>query len=93
MNFLGAQFLRHFPRGHDFGGGPVGPFRATYTCYSAAFLHDSDRGRLNVENGGKILLPQAALEQLVDQVNDILLLYINDFYLIIHLSLDRCYVI
>ncbi len=51
------------------GGGAGAPFRASYTCYSAAFLQDRDRERLNVENGGKILLPQAVLEQLIDQVN------------------------
>jgi len=43
-----------------------GQFHAVYQCYSAAFL--SDRERMNVENGGKILLPQAVLEQLIDQV-------------------------
>lgn len=68
MNLFNAQFLRQFPGGPDFGGGAVRPFRATYTCFSAAFLPDFDRDRLNVENGGKILLPQAALEQLIDQV-------------------------
>jgi hypothetical protein len=51
------------------GAGAGGPFRAVYTCYSVAFLPDQDRDRTNVENGGKILLPQAALEQLIDQVN------------------------
>ena len=66
------QFLRqNFPvgGGHDIGAGGGGPFRAVYQCYSAAFLPDHDRERLNVENGGKILLPQAALEHLIEQVN------------------------
>lgn len=69
--FLNHPFFRQFPEGHDMGGGRAGPFRATYICYSAAFLPDRDRERLNLENGGKILLPQAALEQLIDQVKKI----------------------
>lgn len=40
-------------------------FRAIYRCYSVAFLPDRDR--VNVENGGKILLPQDALEKLIEQ--------------------------
>ncbi|UJR31207.1 hypothetical protein I4U23_018711 [Adineta vaga] len=65
--FFNHQFFRqNFPGGHDMGAN-AGPFRADYQCYSVAFLPDHDRGRLNVENGGKILLPQAALEQLVEQ--------------------------
>jgi hypothetical protein len=46
---------------------PNDRFHAVYRCYSVAFL--SDRERNNVENGGKILLPQSALEQLINQVN------------------------
>ena len=42
-------------------------FHAVYQCYSAVFLND--RERTNIENGGKILLPEAALEQLIHQVN------------------------
>ncbi|CAF0740127.1 unnamed protein product [Adineta steineri] len=65
--FFNRQFFRqNFPGAHELGAN-VGPFRAIYKCYSAAFLPDHDRGRLNVENGGKILLPQAALEQLAEQ--------------------------
>lgn len=41
-------------------------FYAVYQCYSTAFL--SDRERHDVENGGKILLPQDALEELIEQV-------------------------
>ena len=41
-------------------------FQAVYQCCSAAFL--TDRERDNVENGGKILLPQTALEQLIEEV-------------------------
>lgn len=65
MNNL-QHFFQRLQGAHDAAVG--GPFRAVYTCYSAAFLPDRDRQRLNVENGGKILLPQAALERLVDQV-------------------------
>lgn len=65
--FFNQFFGRNFPGAHELGVGG-GPFRATYTCYSAAFLPDQDRDRLNVEHGGKILLPQAALERLIDQV-------------------------
>ena len=69
--FFSPFFRQNFGGGgHDMGMN-VGPFRADYVCYSAAFLPDRDRERLNVENGGKILLPQAALEQLVEQVNHI----------------------
>ncbi|CAF1277273.1 unnamed protein product [Adineta ricciae] len=65
--FFSPFFRQNFGGGgHDMGMN-VGPFRADYVCYSAAFLPDRDRERLNVENGGKILLPQAALEQLVEQ--------------------------
>jgi len=72
------NFFRHnFPGGHDVGAGiGAGPFRAVYQCYSAAFLSDHDRDRLNVENGGKILLPQAALEHLIEQVKMKNLLFI-----------------
>jgi ubiquitin fusion degradation protein 1 len=42
-------------------------FHAVYKCYSAAFLNDRERSC--IENGGKILLPQSALEQLIDQVD------------------------
>lgn len=42
-------------------------FQAVYQCYSAAFLNDRERN--SIENGGKILLPQKALEQLINQVN------------------------
>jgi hypothetical protein len=67
MFFNHPFFQRNFPGGHDVaGGGGGGPFRAVYQCYSTTFL--TDRERTNVENGGKILLPQAALEQLVEQV-------------------------
>jgi hypothetical protein len=66
--FFNQLFRHNFPGGHDGGAGGGGPFRAVYQCYSAAFLTDHDRGRLNVENGGKILLPQAALEHLIEQV-------------------------
>ena len=58
--------FRNLQPGHGYGAMAPGPFRAVYQCYSAAFL--TDRERHNVENGGKILLPQAALEQLVEQV-------------------------
>jgi hypothetical protein len=68
MFFNHPFFRQNFPGAHDMVGAGGGPFRAVYTCYSAAFLPDRDRERLNVENGGKILLPQAALEQLIDQV-------------------------
>ena len=69
--FFSPFLRRNFPGGgQDMGAaGGGGPFRAVYTCYSAAFLQDRDRDRLNVENGGKILLPQAVLEHLIDQVN------------------------
>ncbi|UJR15309.1 hypothetical protein I4U23_002262 [Adineta vaga] len=40
-------------------------FHAIYQCYSPAFL--SDRERTNIESGGKILLPEPALEQLINQ--------------------------
>ncbi|CAF4432828.1 unnamed protein product, partial [Rotaria sp. Silwood2] len=42
-------------------------FQAVYQSYSSAFL--TDRDRRNVEYGGKILLPQTALEQLAEQTN------------------------
>jgi hypothetical protein len=81
--FLNHPFFRqNFPGAHDMGGAPGGPFRAVYTCYSAAFLPDHDRDRLNVENGGKILLPQAALEQLIDQVKN---LFIKSAFFILSL--------
>lgn len=41
-------------------------FHAVYHCYSPAFL--TDREQTIIEHGGKILLPQTALEQLIDQV-------------------------
>ncbi|CAF3666450.1 unnamed protein product [Rotaria sordida] len=47
-------------------------FQAVYKSYSSAFL--TDRNRTNVETGGKILLPQTALEQLAEQVNKIMFL-------------------
>jgi hypothetical protein len=50
-------------------------FHAVYQCYSVAFLADRDRN--NVENGGKILLPQSALEQLIDQVNHRIYNFLN----------------
>ncbi|CAF2712225.1 unnamed protein product [Rotaria sp. Silwood2] len=68
MFFNHPFFRQGFPGGQGMGGGG-GPFRAVYQCYSAAFLPDHDRGRLNVENGGKILLPQAVLEHLIEQSN------------------------
>lgn len=55
-----------FPGHHhrvNIGGGP---FRAVYRCYSAACAPD-ERVSANTEYGGKILLPQAALEQLIEQ--------------------------
>ena len=42
-------------------------FYAVYQCYSTAFL--PEHGPNDVENGGKILLPAAALVQLSEQVN------------------------
>ncbi|CAF3125598.1 unnamed protein product [Rotaria socialis] len=42
-------------------------FYAVYNCYSPAFLTDHDR--INIEKGGKILLPQPALEHLVEKTN------------------------
>lgn len=45
-------------------------FHSVYQCYSTAFLPDGERSE--VENGGKILLPEAVLEQLIEQVNKIL---------------------
>ncbi|CAF1001965.1 unnamed protein product [Adineta steineri] len=60
--FFNRQFFQQ-----NFPGANGGPFRATYRGYSAAFLPDHDRERLNLNNGGKILLPQAALEQLTEQ--------------------------
>lgn len=71
MFFNHPFFRQNFGGAHDIGAG-AGPFRADYQCYSVAFLPDHDRGRLNVENGGKILLPQAALEQLVEQVRELI---------------------
>jgi len=44
-------------------------FHAVYQCYSAAFLNDRERSC--IENGGKILLPQTALEQLINQVDQL----------------------
>lgn len=61
-------FLRQNFPGVRHMAGAGEPFRAVYKCYSAAFLPDRDRERLNVENGGKILLPEAALEHLIEQV-------------------------
>lgn len=43
-------------------------FHADYECHSPAFLTDRHREYTEIETGGKILLPQAALEQLIDQV-------------------------
>lgn len=87
--FLNNIFQRNFHGGHDMGLGG-GPFRAVYTAYSAAFLPDHDRQRLNVENGGKILLPQAALERLIDQVKTLRMFKSKNVHLS---SLDWCYVI
>ncbi|CAF1188321.1 unnamed protein product [Adineta steineri] len=60
--FFNRQFFQQ-----NFPGANARPFRATYRCYFAEFLPDPDRERLNLGNGGKILLPQAALEQLTEQ--------------------------
>jgi IS4 transposase len=81
MFFNHPFFRQNFPGGHEIGAG--GPFRAVYTCYSAAFLPDHDRTRLNVENGGKILLPQAALEQLIDQVKQFFFLIQSTYFFLI----------
>lgn len=52
-------------------------FQAVYRCYSAVFLND--RERTSIENGGKILLPESALEQLIHQVtNEFFILQEND---------------
>jgi hypothetical protein len=70
MNFnldFFMSFNNHF---HDDDDYDDGSFRAVYKCYSAAFLND--RERLNIENGGKILLPQTALEELIEQVTNLL---------------------
>ncbi|CAF1383839.1 unnamed protein product [Rotaria sp. Silwood1] len=42
-------------------------FQTVYQSYSSAFL--IERNQKNVENGGKIILPEAALAQLVEQTN------------------------
>ena len=67
MFFDHPIFRRNFPGGQD-PTVPSSPFRAIYKCYSAAFL--TDRDPRNIENGGKVLLPQAALEQLLEQVDE-----------------------
>ncbi|CAF1620678.1 unnamed protein product [Rotaria magnacalcarata] len=77
--FLNPFFRQNFG-GPQMGGGVGGPFRAVYQCYSAAFLPDRDRERLNVENGGKILLPQAALEHLIEQTGVMLFKLHNKKY-------------
>ncbi|CAF3567955.1 unnamed protein product [Rotaria sp. Silwood1] len=41
-------------------------FQTVYQSYSSAFL--IERNQKNVENGGKIILPEAALAQLVEQI-------------------------
>ncbi len=65
MSFDNPYYNEILPDDNDVDFGDR--FHAVYQCYSAAFL--TDRERTNVENGGKILLPQAALEQLIEQVN------------------------
>jgi len=62
-------------------------FYAVYQCYSAAFLND--RERAIIENGGKILLPQSALEQLVEQVENFSFISIE--YSFIFLRQGLCY--
>ena len=62
----GGGFPGPFHRVH--GGGA--PFRAVYQGYSVVFLEE--RERASTENGGKILLPQAVLEQLVEHVKILL---------------------
>ena len=62
-------------------------FQAVYRCYSAVFL--SDRERTSIENGGKILLPESALEPLIHQVN-------NEFFhsrkiLFVFIRKELCY--
>ena len=59
---LARGFPGHLPRPHA-----GGPFHATYQCLPVAFLEE--RERVSAEYGGKILLPQAALEQLAEQVS------------------------
>jgi hypothetical protein len=66
MSFDSRYYDETFSDDHDLAFGDQ--FHAIYRCYSAAFL--TDRERTNVENGGKILLPQSALEQLIEQVNE-----------------------
>ncbi|CAF0820453.1 unnamed protein product [Didymodactylos carnosus] len=70
MSLLNPQFLQqHFA--HMAGGGGTETFHAEYNCYSAIFL--TDRERPNVENGGKVLLPQTALEELAEHVTTVML--------------------
>ncbi|CAF1114049.1 unnamed protein product [Didymodactylos carnosus] len=71
MNLLFNPQLFHQHLARMGGMGGVGTFRALYNCYSAIFL--TDRERPNVENGGKILLPQVALEQLAEHVTNVML--------------------
>ncbi|PAA49896.1 hypothetical protein BOX15_Mlig029594g2 [Macrostomum lignano] len=52
-----------------FGGGP-GPqmsstFETTYRCYSASMFTGQDKVRQEAQTGGKIIMPQSALESLV----------------------------
>ncbi len=61
-------------------------FYAVYNCYSPAFL--TDHNSVNIENGGKILLPQPALERLVEQVSTT-----NFFAMSLFIFLDEHYVI
>ncbi|CAF0842722.1 unnamed protein product [Adineta ricciae] len=50
---------------NDYSSDDDNRFHAVYRCYSPAFL--IDREQTTIEHGGKILLPQTALEQLIDQ--------------------------
>jgi ubiquitin fusion degradation protein 1 len=51
---LGGFFFNQFNQ-----GAPLGRFEARYKCHSVAFIH-----RPELENGGKIILPPSALDQL-----------------------------
>ena len=55
-----------FYAANDYSSDDDNRFHAVYHCYSPAFL--TDREQTIIEHGGKILLPQTALEQLIDQV-------------------------
>jgi len=50
-----------FPEGHH-GMGPPRPFRTQYRCYSVSMMPGNERESL--EQGGKIILPPSALDQL-----------------------------